>query len=174
MFETSQVVKYRIFFSLFPHATIWRPLFAFLLTDFSSIPRSSSFPSVGRVKRKASLALWMGTNEAPLVATLIEHRFTFGRYFINPKRLAARKNLALLCDSKVGCAFVLFLATSRATKPECCYRSPAAIHTHFLLYNFQIFARFNMLIDCHHRERLQNSLQIFYCFLKKRKKTRKT
>lgn len=122
-------LKYRFFYSLFPHATlIWRPLSAFLLTEFSSIPRSSSFPSVGRVKRKAPLSLSMDANEAPLAA-LIERRFTFGRYFINPKRLAARKNLALPYDLKaVPPTALLFLATSRAT--GCYYRSPALTLAH--------------------------------------------
>lgn len=44
---------------------------------------------------KLRFTLSMDANGAPLAAVLIGRRFTFGRYFINPKRLAARKNLAL-------------------------------------------------------------------------------
>lgn len=80
--------------SLFP---LFRP------RTFQSVPRSSSSLSVGRVKRKAPFSLsTVDVNEALLVAALIERRFTSGRYFINPGRLAARENLVLLCDPKAG------------------------------------------------------------------------
>jgi len=58
-------LKYR-FFLVSTHDNLAVSFRFFALTDFSSIPRSSSFPSVGRVKRKAPLALSMDANEAPL------------------------------------------------------------------------------------------------------------
>lgn len=58
-------------------------------------------------------------DEAPLAAILIERRFTFSRYFINPKRLAARKNLALPCDPKaVPSTTYVFLATDRVQRNQ--------------------------------------------------------
>jgi len=99
---------------------------------------------------------------------LIEHRFTFGRYFINPKRLVARKNFALLVTRKPCRAFnnVLFLTTSRATKsellsePRCYCRS----RTHFLRYNFPIFSRFNTPVDCHQRNIYKIKFKSFLIF----------
>lgn len=163
--------KYRCFFFLFPHATIWRPLFAFLPIDFS-IPRSSSFPSVGRVKRKAPLALSMA-NEASVRPALIERRFTFGRYFINPKRLAARKNLALPCDPKavpclqqhtvpsyIACNEIRVLLSN----PRCY----TATRPYFSHYNFPIFTWFNTPADCYQRNAYKILWKLFNLSLKKK------